>query len=123
MGSTGDRRHLNWPFVCTVEKPFDLVLSRSTSCSAHLPALLFCREARVQWIANWNDPPPYLFPPPYCYQVSKVRRLGMRRYFRAVAAEASFNTFPSQTVVSVLCRPNLEFGMSSAYEWCRTSAW
>ncbi len=77
-------------------RPFDVVLSRSTSCCSHLPAMLFKRETSVRWIANWNDPPLHLFPAPYDYAISGFRRLVVRRYLRAAAAAADFNSFPSR---------------------------
>lgn len=83
-------------------RPFDLMLSRSTSCVAHLPALLFKRLTGVCWIANWNDPPPYLFPKPYYSPMSRTSRAGNRRYFRAVTAAADYNTFPSARLAAYL---------------------
>ncbi len=76
------------------EKNFDLVLSRSISCCAHLPALSFARQTSVPWIANWNDPPEYWFPPPYEYQADVFRKAIWNRYYRDVMNTADINTFP-----------------------------
>jgi glycosyltransferase involved in cell wall biosynthesis len=83
-------------------KPFDLVISRSISDAAHLPALAFVRRAGVPWIANWNDPPSYLFPPPYQLSASRSQRLVWRRYFREAAGLADFNTFPCTRLFQAL---------------------
>ena len=89
-------------------KPFDLVLSRSTSCVAHLPALLFraiLREAAPIWIANWNDPPGHRFPPPYDFPSAPLQRVLMDRYLRAAAAAADVNSFPSKALRDYLAEP------------------
>ncbi|GBC62219.1 hypothetical protein DENIS_3188 [Desulfonema ishimotonii] len=78
------------------EKAFDLVLSRSISCCAHLPALSFVRQTSVPWIANWNDPPGYWFPPPYEYQANALRQAVWNRYYRDVMNTADINTFPCE---------------------------
>lgn len=77
-------------------QPYDLVLSRSTSCCAHLPAMLFKKAVGTTWVANWNDPPPYLFPSPYRYRMHPLQRLMFRRYLRAAARAADINSFPSR---------------------------
>jgi glycosyltransferase involved in cell wall biosynthesis len=90
------------------EQPFDLALSRSTSCIAHLPAMLFRRrlgDAAPVWIANWNDPPSHRFPPPYCYPVPPLQRLLKDRYLRAAATTADVNTFPSEQLRDYLAEP------------------
>ena len=91
------------------ETPFDLILSRSTSCVAHLPAMLF-RSAirgatRPPWIANWNDPPGHRFPPPYDFALPPLQRLLKDRYLRAAAAEADINSFPSEQLRDYLAEP------------------
>ncbi|HXY59428.1 MAG TPA: glycosyltransferase [Methylocystis sp.] len=91
------------------EKPFDLVLSRSTSCVAHLPALLFRARRRKEsapiWIANWNDPPGHRFPPPYDFPSPPLQRRLMDRYLRAAATAADANTFPSELLRDYLAEP------------------
>ena len=90
------------------EQPFDLVVSRSTSCIAHLPAMLFRRalgDSAPVWIANWNDPPSHRFPPPYHFPQSTVERLLKDRYLRAAAAMADVNTFPSEQLRDYLAEP------------------
>lgn len=89
--------------------PFDLVLSRSTSCVAHLPALIFrsgIRNAtKPPWIANWNDPPGHQFPPPYNFHLPPVQRILKDRYLRAAAAGADINSFPSKLLQDYLTEP------------------
>lgn len=90
------------------EKPFDLVMSRSTSCIAHLPAMLFRRSlgsAAPVWLANWNDPPSHRFPPPYHYPEPTMQRLLKDRYLRTAAAMADVNTFPSEQLREYLIGP------------------
>jgi glycosyltransferase involved in cell wall biosynthesis len=91
------------------DKRFDVVLSRSTSCVAHLPALLFRAalgaKAAPAWVANWNDPPGHLFPPPYSFPISSLKRWLKDRYLRAAAAAADVNTFPSDQLRDYLATP------------------
>lgn len=90
------------------ERPFELVLSRSTSCIAHLPAMLFRRALRSAapiWIANWNDPPSHLFPPPYRYRLAGPKRYFIDRYLQSAAAVADINTFPSEQLRDYLTEP------------------
>lgn len=87
--------------------PFDLVISRSTSCLAHLPAMLFKKDTGVRWLANWNDPALHLFPKPYEFKTSVLERWGLERYFRNVACSADVNTFPSARLADYL-RPTLD---------------
>ncbi|MBD0413471.1 glycosyltransferase [Oryzicola mucosus] len=88
-------------------RPFDLMLTRSTSCIAHLPGLIVKRAAGVPWIANWNDPPPHLFPAPYNYPISPLRRFFTERYLSEAAAVADLNTFPSERLMRYLAEPLL----------------
>lgn len=87
------------------ERPFDIMLSRSTSCCAHLPALLLRRELNIPWIANWNDPPGHRFPAPYSYPLSPVHRFFKDRYLRAAAQMADVNSFPSRQLMDYLAAP------------------
>jgi len=76
------------------KSPFDFVLSRSISCSAHLPAISFSKKTRVPWIANWNDPPSFYFPPPYNMKAGVLERFFWIRYYRNALEQADLNTFP-----------------------------
>lgn len=76
-------------------RPFDLIISRSTSCVAHLPAMIMRSRADIPWIANWNDPPSYKFPPPYQQHIGAAERFLRERYLRAAAAQADVSTFPT----------------------------
>lgn len=87
------------------QRPFDLMITRSTSCIAHLPGLLFKNLVDVPWVANWNDPPPHLFPAPYSYPTSPVQRFFTDRYLRAAARRADVNTFPSERLMAYLSGP------------------
>lgn len=86
-------------------EPFDLMLTRSTSCIAHLPGLIVKRRTGLPWIANWNDPPGHLFPPPYTYPISRSQRFFTERYLREVANKADVNTFPSERLMTYLTGP------------------
>jgi glycosyltransferase involved in cell wall biosynthesis len=87
------------------QRPFDLMLTRSTSCVAHLPGLIVKRRSDVYWIANWNDPPPYLFPAPYTHDLSPSQRFFYGRYVRDAARAADLNTFPSKRLMEYLKEP------------------
>lgn len=87
------------------QQPFDLMLTRSTSCYAHLPAMLVKREVRIPWVANWNDPPGHLFPAPYHYPMPPLQRLFKDRYLRAAAQLADVNSFPSRELLDYLQEP------------------
>lgn len=83
-------------------KPYDIILSRSISCVSHLPALAFRRKIGVPWIANWNDPPGFLFPAPYQIDTNWFWKSIWSRYYRAVADTATFNTFPSERLAKYM---------------------
>lgn len=87
------------------DRPFDLILTRSTSCYAHLPALILRRHFHLPWIANWNDPPGHLFPAPYSYPLPPLQRIFKNRYLRSSAQAADINTFPSDRLMHYLSRP------------------
>ena len=96
------------------KNPYDLIISRSTSCVAHLPALIFRRSAAVPWVANWNDPAPWWFPPPYSPVVSRFSRIVGTGYLRAAARHADLNTFPSERLRSFLSqRLDIKSGSNS----------
>ena len=77
------------------QQRYDVVLSRAVSGLAHLPALRFCHKTQVPWIANWNDPPGYFFPPPYAPTGNPIDRFFWKRFLLQAASRANFNTFPS----------------------------
>lgn len=83
-------------------KPYDIILSRSISCVSHLPALAFHKKTGVPWIANWNDPPGFLFPDPYHIKTNSFWKSIWSRYYRAVAEAATFNTFPSERLANYM---------------------
>ncbi|MDD8025389.1 MAG: hypothetical protein PHI34_02665 [Acidobacteriota bacterium] len=100
---------------------YDFILSRALPEYAHLPALVIARETRVPWIANWNDPAPLeIAPPPYGRgpdihldgprPLKAFKEKSLRRFLMAVAAEASWHTFPSEKLrryMSLLLGPDL----------------
>ena len=86
------------------DKPYDVILSRSISCVSHLPALAFHKKTGVPWIANWNDPPGFLFPAPYHIRTNWFWQSIWSRYYRAVARAATFNTFPSERLANYMQR-------------------
>ncbi len=85
------------------QRPFDVVLSRSVSCIAHLPAMTFARRTSVPWIANWNDPPGFLFPPPYRIATRPLSRRIWKRYLAAALKSATMNTFPCARLARHIC--------------------
>lgn len=87
------------------DRPFDLIMTRSTSCFAHLPGLIVKRHIRSPWIANWNDPPAHLFPDPYRFSLSPWRRFLFERYLRNAAHKADINTFPSARLMTYMSKP------------------
>ena len=90
------RRALRLALHLHRSNPFHIVLSRSVSDFAHLPAIHFAKRTGLPWLANWNDPPSYLFPPPYQMSATRVRRYLWDRYYRAVVHRATLNTFPTR---------------------------
>lgn len=78
------------------ERAFDFILTRSTSCAAHLPAILFRKRVRIPWIANYNDPPAFLKPDCYAEQRSQIFRSLFMRYLRRSARMADWCSFPSR---------------------------
>jgi|GEM_PF-302136 len=87
------------------ENNYHFIFSRSVSDHAHLPAMIFKRRFGIPWIANWNDPPAYHFPPPYSYTIPNVQRKIWDRYFRNAADEADFNTFPCERLAQYMIEP------------------
>lgn len=77
------------------ENKYDVVISRGLPDFAHLPALLFKQKAGVPWIANWNDPPLFLFPPPHNIHMSTVAKYFNDSLIRDVIHKADILTFPS----------------------------
>lgn len=75
--------------------PFDLIITRSTSCVAHLPAMMLRQRLGIPWMANWNDPPSHRFPAPYPQPQKSPSLLIKDRYLRAAASLADVNSFPS----------------------------
>lgn len=74
---------------------YDFVLSRSSPVYAHLPALVVSQRYGIPWIANWNDPDPMgSCPPPYGTGPDARIPFWLARYLRAVAARASWHTYP-----------------------------
>ena len=74
---------------------YDFVLSRSSPVYAHLPALVVSQRYGIPWIANWNDPDPMgSCPPPYGTGPDARIPFWLARYLRAVAAGASWHTYP-----------------------------
>lgn len=76
--------------------PYQLVLSRSPNDIGHVPALAFSRQTRVPWIANWNDPPAHLWPPPYKSSEGLLQKSVARSLLSHVLDQASVVTFPSE---------------------------
>ncbi|MBN1356807.1 glycosyltransferase [bacterium] len=83
--------------------PYDAVISRSVSDFTHLPALHFSRRNHIPWIANWNDPPDYLFPKPYRTGRSAFQIRIWDRYFRSVLKTADCHTFPCERLARHIC--------------------
>jgi glycosyltransferase involved in cell wall biosynthesis len=77
-------------------RPFDVVLSRAFPEAAHLPAMKLSRRFGIRWMANWNDPWDFLGRT--VGQVSLSRGIGPfeARLCKAVAARASWLTFPCE---------------------------
>ncbi|MDG1330408.1 MAG: glycosyltransferase [Flavobacteriaceae bacterium] len=78
------------------QNPFNFVISRSISDFGHLPALKFKKTIGLKWVANWNDPPYFIFPPPYSEKTNFIDQFFYSRYIKSVAKAADYNTFPSQ---------------------------
>lgn len=85
------------------EKRYDVIISRALPDFAHIPALLFAESTGLPWIANWNDPPLFLFPPPYNNRMSPFRRFINDRLVRAVINHATAITFPSDRLKAYVC--------------------
>lgn len=78
------------------KKQYDAIFSRSPSDIGHLPALRMSQEYRLNWIANWNDPPMGSWPAAYASDNgSWLTRQLHRPYIRKVLTSASMNIFPS----------------------------
>lgn len=76
--------------------PYDGVLSRAVSGLGHLPAMQFAHRSGLPWVANWNDPPGPLFPPPYQPQMNSTARWIWTRLIRKAISVADRNTFPCE---------------------------
>jgi hypothetical protein len=80
----------------SIEKTYDVILSRCWPGEAHLPALRLSRKTGIPWVANWNDPwPPEVNPPPYGFGPKRKLSMFKIHYLRDVCRTASHHTFPS----------------------------
>ncbi|MBN1346442.1 MAG: glycosyltransferase [Phycisphaerae bacterium] len=78
------------------QRPYDFILSRAPCDVAHLPAMYMARKTQLPWVANWNDPPAHIWPPPYHEDMGGLTRRIYRRLATAVFRHASAVTFPSE---------------------------
>jgi len=86
------------------EKRYDVIISRATPWSSHLPALFLSRRLKVPWIANCNDPEPYeKYPPPYGQGPAALISPRIQKVFDAMARNASWITFPCERLRSYIC--------------------
>lgn len=76
-------------------KSYDFVLTRSPSDIPHLVGYHLKKRTGIRWIANWNDPASHIWPKPYTYQMSYMRRMILSHCTERCLNEADVNTFPS----------------------------
>lgn len=83
------------------QKPFSIVLSRSTPDIAHLPAMRFSCKTNLPWMANWNDPTKM----PYPYGEGTNEDIGFfnERFLKAVSRKANLHTFPCERLRRYIC--------------------
>ncbi len=86
------------------DRRYDAVLSRSGPEAAHLAALAFVQQARLPWVANWNDPSAEKMPPPCGRGEERKRRPREDRLRSRVAAAASWHTFPCERLRAHMTR-------------------
>ena len=82
---------------------YDVIISRCLPPEAHLAAFITASKTGIPWIANWNDPPSCMAPKPYWR--GKEGRMGIRerKFYRAMAKQASWHTFPCERLRSYIC--------------------
>jgi len=79
------------------EKQYDFILSRAFPDYAHIPAMLLSRKTGVPWIANWNDPWPFLYQKKDCSRnLSKEPGKFYGKFCKTIVKHASGITFPSE---------------------------
>lgn len=84
----------------TRKEPFDVILSRSLTVLAHLPALILSQKTGLAWIANWNDPAPaHRCPEPYGRGAHACAPLHWNIYHHFVSAKAGWHTFPCERLM------------------------
>ena len=84
------------------QKPFNIVLSRSTPDIAHLPAMMFKLQTGLPWVANWNDPAKMPYP---IYSDGPDAKIGFfyERFLKEVSVEANLHTFPCERLRNYIC--------------------
>ena len=78
------------------KQPFDMIMSRSPSDLAHLPALRLSKETGIPWVANINDPPSDCWPEPYDSTDKGLLYSATKRLIGDVFRNASAVTFPCE---------------------------
>lgn len=76
---------------------FDVVLSRAVPESSHFIGYAVAARSGLRWIANWNDPLPWVKqPPPYGGGPGAAWPMTQRWRYRSFIRRASWHVFPSE---------------------------
>jgi glycosyltransferase involved in cell wall biosynthesis len=83
--------------------PYDVVISRAFPVAAHLPAMKMSQKTHLPWVANWNDPWPFLTKEYFSSTLVANVGLFYGRFCKLVGIKSSWLTFPSEKLRMLMC--------------------
>jgi glycosyltransferase involved in cell wall biosynthesis len=86
------------------ERNYEIILSRSSPDTSHLPGLVMAKMTNLPWITNWNDPSGDKHLPPLGKGANAKLGFFQERFLDEVAQRTSWLTFPSDRMRYYICK-------------------